>query len=146
MNFRDGMFAEQVLENAILRDVAAKNGDARCEAEGDGSSRERGDPVVREALELDRTALLSDIEVHDGIEYSFCTTQPGRGKRRFGALAIGFSLPQSLTTEAERMRKWRMGHRSADSEPRPARSNDVALFLDGLHHHIGRRIGNGWEA
>ena len=31
------LLAEQMLDNAILRDVAAKNGDARCEAEGGGS-------------------------------------------------------------------------------------------------------------
>ena len=31
------LLAEQMLDNAILKDVAAKNGDARCEAEGGGS-------------------------------------------------------------------------------------------------------------
>ena len=31
------LLAEQLLDNAILKDVAAKNGDARCEAEGGGS-------------------------------------------------------------------------------------------------------------
>ena len=32
------LLAEQMLDNAILKDVAAKNGDARCDAEGGGSS------------------------------------------------------------------------------------------------------------
>ena len=31
------LLAEQMLDNAILKDAAAKNGDARCEAEGGGS-------------------------------------------------------------------------------------------------------------
>jgi putative transposase len=31
------LLAEQMLDNAILKDVAAKNGDARCEAECGGS-------------------------------------------------------------------------------------------------------------
>jgi putative transposase len=31
------LLAEQMLDDAILKDVAAKNGDARCEAEGGGS-------------------------------------------------------------------------------------------------------------
>ncbi len=31
------LLAEQMLDNAILKDVGAKNGDARCEAEGGGS-------------------------------------------------------------------------------------------------------------
>ena len=35
------LLAEQMLDNAILKDVAAKNGDARCEAEGGGSCLRR---------------------------------------------------------------------------------------------------------
>lgn len=31
------LLAEQMIDNAILKDVAAKNGDARCEADGGGS-------------------------------------------------------------------------------------------------------------
>lgn len=31
------LLAEQILDNAILKDVAAKNGDARCEAESGGA-------------------------------------------------------------------------------------------------------------
>lgn len=31
------LLAEQMLDNAILKDVAAKNGNARCETEGGGS-------------------------------------------------------------------------------------------------------------
>lgn len=34
------LLAEQMLDNAILKDFAAKNGDAQCEAEGCGSCLE----------------------------------------------------------------------------------------------------------
>ncbi len=41
------LLAEQMLDNAILKDVSAKNGDARCEAQSRGSCLRRacGEPA-----------------------------------------------------------------------------------------------------
>lgn len=41
------LLAEQMLDNAMLRDVNSKSGDARCQAEGGGSSdgRSSGEPA-----------------------------------------------------------------------------------------------------